>query len=89
MSLGDILLFPILGPIKGFIWLLEQIEEKALEEMYDPETLRAELIQLRIGFERGDIPEEVYKRKAEELWGRLRTLATENLEGDENGSSTD
>jgi hypothetical protein len=65
-------LFPFLAPLQGVLWVFQQIEEWALSEMYDPEKLKAELIQLQISFERGEMSETDYLEAAKQVWKRLR-----------------
>jgi hypothetical protein len=86
MILFDILAFPLVAPVKGTIWVLEQLQERARAELYDPEKLKGDIIQLRISYERGMIPEEEYSRQSKEIWERLK-LATANLEGDDSDTT--
>lgn len=88
MILWDILSFPFTAPIKGTIWVIEQLRDKALAEITDPDKLRTDLIQLRINYERGSISELEYSQQSEALWERMR-LANSNSEGDADGNSTD
>jgi uncharacterized membrane protein len=88
MILWDILTFPIVAPVKGTVWVIEQIRDKALEEMYDPDKLRADLIQLRIRYERGAISEEEYSQQSETIWEQLK-LVTADSEGDNDGDDAD
>lgn len=88
MILWDILSFPVTAPLKGTIWVIEQIRDKVLAEINDPDKLRADLIQLRINYERGSISEVEYSQQSEAIWERMR-LANANSEGDADGNSTD
>jgi Gas vesicle protein G len=88
MILLDILSFPFTAPINGTIWVIEQLREKALAEISDPDKLRADLIQLRISYDRGTISEEEYSEQADEIWERLK-LVTADSEGDINGDDAD
>ena len=88
MMLWDILTFPYTAPIKGTIWVIEQLRDKALAEIYDPDQLRTDLLQLRISYERGTISEEDYSKQSDEIWERLR-LVTADSEGDTDGFDAD
>lgn len=66
------LLSSFLAPLQGVLWVFQQIEEWALSEMYDPEKLKAELIQLQVSFERGEMSEADYLEAARQVWKRLR-----------------
>lgn len=87
MNLLDILLFPFTAPINGTIWALQQIEKRAYAEMYDPNLLRAELLQLRISYERDMISQEEYDEQSQAIWDRLNLLTDE--EGDDDADTTD
>ena len=88
MILWDILTFPLTAPVNGTIWVIEQLRDKALAEISDPDKLRADLIQLRINYERGTLTEEDYSQQSDEIWERLK-LVTADSEGDINGDDAD
>ena len=41
--LGHTLTAPVLGPIRGLLWLARTIEERAKSELYDEDKIRGEL----------------------------------------------
>jgi hypothetical protein len=88
MILLDILTFPFTAPVKGTVWVVEQIRERALAELYNPDQLRAELIRLQISYERGMISEEDYSKQSEEIWERLKLINADS-EGDVDGDDAD
>ncbi len=88
MILLDILSFPFTAPVKGTIWVLEQLRDRALAATSDPDQLRADLIQLRIQYERGAISDEEYSQQSEIIWERLKLL-TVDTEGDIDGDNAD
>ncbi|RFU67310.1 gas vesicle protein GvpG [Peribacillus saganii] len=55
------------APINLVIKIGEKIKEEADKELYDLPTIQQKLIQLQMMFELGDISEEGYKAKEEEL----------------------
>jgi hypothetical protein len=88
MLLMDILAFPFTAPLNGTIWVIDQIRDRALAAISDPDQLRADLIQLQINYERGAISEEEYSEQSEVIWERLR-LASVDAEGDIDGDDAD
>jgi hypothetical protein len=82
MILWDILTFPFTAPVNGTVWVVEQIRERTLAELYNPDQLRAELLRLQISYERGMISE------AEEFWDRLN-LVNADSDGDVDGDDAD
>ena len=56
------------------------MKEEADKELYDLPTIQQKLIQLQMMFELGDIPEDVYKAKEEELIIRYETAKRLEME---------
>jgi hypothetical protein len=88
MILLDILTFPFTAPVNGTIWVIEQLRDRALAAVSDPDQLRADLIQLRINYERGTISEEEYSQQSEVIWERLKLVAADSG-GDRDGNDAD
>ncbi|WP_448573086.1 gas vesicle protein GvpG [Trichothermofontia sp.] len=63
----DLLLAPVLGPIKGVTWIGEQILERAETELDDKENLQKQLLALQLAFDMGDISEAEFEAREEEL----------------------
>ena len=55
--LSGILLLP-LAPVRGTVWVAEQVLEQAEEEFYDPATIRAQLEQVERLREAGELTED-------------------------------
>ncbi|CAM3691883.1 gas vesicle protein GvpG [Cytobacillus oceanisediminis] len=55
------------APINLVIKIAEKVKEEADKELYDLPTIQQKLIQLQMMYELGEIPEEAYKSKEEEL----------------------
>jgi hypothetical protein len=55
------------APINLVIKIGEKVKEEADKELYDLPTIQQKLVQLQMMYELGEIPEEVYKEKEEEL----------------------
>ena len=88
MILFDVLMYPFTAPVNGTIWVIEQLRDKALAAISDPNQLRADLIELRIRYERGAISEEEYSQQSEMIWERLKLLSVDT-EGDIDGDDAD
>jgi hypothetical protein len=70
--LFDILAFPLMGPIKGVIWVSEKIVEQADNEFYSEDAIRGKLLELELRFDMGEIAEKDYNELEETLLKRLR-----------------
>ncbi|WP_064092050.1 gas vesicle protein GvpG [Rossellomorea aquimaris] len=58
------------APINLVIKVGEKIKEEADKELYDLPTIQQKLIQLQMMYELGEIPEEAFQEKEEELLTR-------------------
>jgi hypothetical protein len=68
--ISNLLLLP-LAPVRGVVWVAEQIEEEAERQWYDPATINAALDDLDARREAGLISDEDADRLEEELVRRL------------------
>lgn len=68
------------APINLIIKIGKKVKEEADKELYDLPTIQQKLIQLQMMFELGDIPEDVYKAKEEELIIRYETAKRLEME---------
>lgn len=59
-------------PVSSFLWLVSEIRDMAEREMFDPETISHQLLELQEAYELGEIDEAEYER----TW----TEYTEHLE---------
>ena len=57
----------LLAPLKGLIWLGNQIDEVVQKELHNEDRIKEELMELQIKFELGEIDEEEYNKKEKEL----------------------
>ncbi|MEI4769835.1 gas vesicle protein GvpG [Psychrobacillus sp. FJAT-51614] len=55
------------APINLVIKIGEKVKEEADKELYDLPTIQRKMVQLQMMYELGEIPEEVYKAKEEDL----------------------
>ncbi|MGW2640494.1 gas vesicle protein GvpG [Streptomyces sp. NPDC001348] len=70
--IGEVLLLPF-APVRGSAWVIEQVLREAERIYYDPSTVRAELARLEEQLEAGEITEEEFDRREDELLDRLET----------------
>ena len=60
-----------LAPIKGVVWVAEQVHDQAMRELYDPESIQRSLDQVQLDREMGVIDDEEADRREDELLERL------------------
>ncbi|BAY27780.1 Gas vesicle G [Calothrix sp. NIES-2100] len=72
--LGKILLFPVMGPISGLMWIGEQIQERTDTEFDAQENLHKQLLSLQLSFDIGEISEEDFEEQEEELLLKIQAL---------------
>ncbi len=69
--ISDLLLFPVTGPVRGFQFILEQIKAEADAQLLDEGRVQAELMNLNLRYDAGDIAEEEYLEGEAYLLDRL------------------
>jgi len=75
MDIFDLLTAPVLGPIRGVIYLAEKIQEVAEAEFLDNEDkVRGELQELEMRLEMGELTEEEYEQQERGLMERLNAI---------------
>jgi hypothetical protein len=60
-----------LAPIKGVVWVAEQVHDQAMRELYDPESIQRALDQVQLDREMGVIDNDEADRREDELLERL------------------
>ena len=60
-----------LAPVRGTMWVAEQIAEEADRQLYDEDNIKRELMQLEIDYDKGEIGDEERERMERELFDRL------------------
>ena len=68
----DLLTAPVGLPIAGIKFVLQQILDMAERELYDEDRIREDLMLLQLKLDDGDITEEEYAQKEEDVMERLR-----------------
>lgn len=59
------------APVKGVVWVAEQIHDQAVREYYDPEAIQLALDKLQLDRELGVIDDEEADLREDELLERL------------------
>jgi len=72
--LTNLLTVPVLGPLKGFVWIAEKVNEQVEKELYDEDAVRGQLMELELRLDLGEINEEEYLEAEEILLERLRII---------------
>lgn len=60
-----------LAPVRGLVWVGENIRQEALRRLYDPQVITAQLAEVESAMEEGRISREEGERLEEELCARL------------------
>jgi hypothetical protein len=70
--LTNVLLGPVIGPLKGLLWLAQMLNDQAERTLYDEDGLRVALMELEQRFEAGEIGEEAFEAEEQVLLERLK-----------------
>jgi hypothetical protein len=60
-----------LAPVRGVVWIAEQVTDELDRQLYDEDNIRRELLQLELEYEDGLIGEQERQMKEQELVERL------------------
>jgi hypothetical protein len=60
-----------LAPVRGVVWVAEQVAGELDRQLYDEDNIRRELFELELEYEDGMIGEEERQMKEQELMERL------------------
>ncbi|WP_327420505.1 gas vesicle protein GvpG [Streptomyces sp. NBC_01230] len=60
-----------LAPVRGVAWVMERVIETAENEYYDPAPVERELAELEQALLAGEIDDETFDRREDELLDRL------------------
>jgi type II secretory pathway predicted ATPase ExeA len=66
-----LLLLP-LAPVRGTVWIAEQLAEEAARQMDEGRTIRRQLAEAELRYERGELTVEELEEIEDELLERLR-----------------
>jgi len=70
----DILTAPVLGPIRGVIWLGEKLADVAETELLDEDRIKGQLLELQMRLEVGEITEDEYAQEEKLLMEELNAI---------------
>ncbi|MFE5734942.1 gas vesicle protein GvpG [Streptomyces sp. NPDC056528] len=68
--LTQLLTLPV-APVRGAVWVAQRVVEQAEDEYYDPAPVWRELRELESRLVRGEIDQEAFDRREDELLDRL------------------
>jgi len=71
MGLFTALLTLPIAPVRGVVWVAEQVADEADRQLYDEDRIRSELLQLEIDYDDGKLEEEERERMEQDLFDRL------------------
>ena len=71
-----------LAPVRGVVWVAEQVLEEAERQYYDQGNIRRELAELELDFEDGRIDDRQRAERERELLARLAIGREEQKDGD-------
>ncbi|MBR8838621.1 MAG: gas vesicle protein GvpG [Stigonema ocellatum SAG 48.90 = DSM 106950] len=83
------LLLPVTGPLSGLMWIGEQILERTNTEFDDQENLHKQLLTLQLSFDIGEISEEEFEAKEEELLLKIQALEEQSQLDEESEEEED
>jgi hypothetical protein len=69
-----------LAPVRGVAWIAEQVAEEAEHERDEEGRLRRELSRLGLEHDLGNLSEEEFERREDELLERLAVVRGERTE---------
>lgn len=56
-----------LAPVRGVVWVAEQVADEAEHQLYDPARLRSELLRLELDHDMGLVDDAEYEQRSDEL----------------------
>jgi hypothetical protein len=76
---GTILTLPF-APVRGVGWVVDKVRQVAEDEYYDPAPVQEELVRLERARGEGQVGEEEFARREEELLHRLEEISAYRLQ---------
>ncbi|MGA1626568.1 MAG: gas vesicle protein GvpG [Prochlorothrix sp.] len=76
---------PLTAPVTGVMWIGKQILERADGGLSDKEALQKELLALQLDFDLGDIEEEEFEEREEELLLAIQAIEDEEAAEESEG----
>jgi hypothetical protein len=69
----------LLAPVKGFKFILGQIQKLADQELNDESVIKERLLELQMRLELEEISDEEFREREADLFARLRVLKARQL----------
>ncbi|MDX6658414.1 MAG: hypothetical protein QOH62_3207 [Solirubrobacteraceae bacterium] len=85
MGLFTALITLPLAPVRGTVWVAEQVAAEADRQLYDESRIRSELLQVEMAYDEDRISEEERANLEEDLFERLAIARRRATEGDDHG----
>ena len=70
-----------LAPVRGLVWVAEQLRDEAESQLYDEERIHAELMQLEMDSDDGLIDDTEREEREDELLERLAVAEARRHDG--------
>jgi gas vesicle protein GvpG len=70
----DLLLLPLKLPVRGFEWIMKQIQTMANEELLNDQPWKERLIELQMMLELGELTEAEYAEQEAQVFQALREI---------------
>jgi hypothetical protein len=70
----DLLTLPVLGAPRMVHWLAKKVTEEAERELLDEDRVRAQLLELQVRYDLGEVSEEKYAEVESVLVERLNAI---------------
>jgi hypothetical protein len=67
-----------LAPVRGVVWVVDQVADEVDRQLYDESNIRRELLQLELDYDEGAIDEEQRLTMEDELFERLAVAQARN-----------
>ena len=74
-----------LAPVRGVVWVAEQVTDEVDRQLYDEDRIRAELLQLELEFDDGLIDDEERTVREDELLERMAVAQARRQFSETNG----
>ncbi len=70
-----------LAPVRGVVWVADQVAQETDRQLYDEGRIRSELLQLEFDVEEGRLSEEEIRAREDELLERLAISQARSVSG--------
>ena len=67
-----------LAPVRGVVWVVDQVADEVDRQLYDESNIRREMLQLELDYDEGAIDEEQRLALEEDLFERLAISQARN-----------